>query len=98
MRVGGKKTAEERPDVLVVPPDAPFTVYVWWREPRASMRLEVLHGEAVVWSADVVEEPGWVRNRLVVGVADRPATPGVITVRVRAADGEMLGERRFWQR
>jgi hypothetical protein len=98
VRVGDKKASEDRPDVLVVAPDQPFTLFVWWREPPSALRIEVLHDDALTWSRDVVGEPGWVRNRLVVGVADRPATPGRLTVRVTTLDGLVLGQRSFWQR
>ncbi len=97
LRVGTKDQAEERPDVLSVPPDAPFTLYVWWREPRSFVRVEVLHDDELVWSSPITEQPGWIRNRLVLDVGDRPAEPGVLTVRVLGHDGALLGQRRFLQ-
>jgi len=97
LRVGDKDQAADRPDVLAVPPDRPFTLYVWWREPRAAVRIDLLHGDEVVWSTPVVEQPGWIRNRLVLDVGDRPAGPGMLTVRVHGQDGSVLGQRRFLQ-
>ena len=97
LRVGNKDQAADRPDVLAVPPDQTFTLYVWWREPRAAVRIDLLHGDEVVWSTPVVEQPGWIRNRLVLDVGDRPASPGMLTVRVHGQDGSVLGQRRFLQ-
>jgi hypothetical protein len=97
LRVGPKDTAAEKPDVLSVPPSEPFTVYVRWREPVGAARVELLHDGELAWSLDVVEQPSWTRNRLEIGVGDRPSSPGLLTVRVHGLDGEVLGQRHFLQ-
>ena len=97
LRVGAKAAAEQRPDVLAVSPDAPMTLYVWWREPVAAARVELLHDDTVAWSMDITEQPGWIRNRLVVRPEERPAASGLLTVRVLDRAGGLLGQRRFLQ-
>jgi len=83
--------------VLVVHPDEPFTIYVRYHAPLPALAVEVWRGDTKHFGVPVVMEPGWERNRLEVGVADRPATPGLLTIRVVTPNGEVWAERSVWQ-
>jgi len=97
VRRGAKKGADKQPDVLVVPPGEPFTIYLYHHHIPSALSVELWSDGERHYGLPITMEPGWVRNRLEIGVADRPATPGVFTVKVLDSDGQLLGERSFWQ-
>lgn len=97
VRPGPKADADRKPEVLVVHPDEPFTIYIRYHAPLPALAVEVWRGDTKHFGVPVVMEPGWERNRLEVGVADRPATPGLLTIRVVTPNGEVWAERSVWQ-
>ena len=97
VRPGFKDAAEKTGDTLVVRPDQPFTIYVRYRRPYHQLSVELwMHGERHV-GVPVTMEPGWNRNRIEVGVGNRPATEGVMTIKVLGPDGELVASRDLWQ-
>jgi hypothetical protein len=97
VRPGPKDGADQRDEVLVVSPEEHFTIFVRYHAPPPSLAVEVWRDGERHFGLPVLMEPGWSRNRIEVGVADRPATPGVFEVRVVAPDGTVWARRSFWQ-
>lgn len=97
VRRGKRGPSDSAPEVLVVPPDEPFTIFARYRQVHPALSIEVWRDQTRHFAAPVVMEPGWVRNRIEVGAADRPSTPGPLEIRIVLPDGRVLSERRLWQ-
>ncbi|MFT5457405.1 MAG: hypothetical protein ACI9K2_003898 [Myxococcota bacterium] len=79
-------------------PKQDFVAMSVWLVPPDKTELElVVDGKVVMERRVVLAEPGWHRTWLTMSADKRPEGEKIVVVRVYA-DGELAGERAFWQR